>query len=218
MNRAERRLHRAIRITPPGDRERYADEWRGDLAAAEELGLSPADVARGASRVAWHLRARYSVRTLAGAEGGGKATVAWAAMVLSVPVVLLLIGGIGMLAIPAVMVAAVIVAARSAKPTRAIFIAVTGSLWLACTVLYFWVETSPASRDVGPAWLQFGSRWVGLDLFWLRIGPIWLSDGLVWLGVLSFIAFWFLFGIGVAHNSPRRAHRPEPAHPEPADD
>lgn len=49
MSRAERRLARALRITPAADRDRYGSEWRGDLGSAAELGISPLEVARGAT-------------------------------------------------------------------------------------------------------------------------------------------------------------------------
>jgi len=107
---AARRLNRAIQITPPLDRDRYAEEWRYDMSSAAELGISPWDVVRGATRVAWRLRVRLWGRNLAGAEGGGRAIGAWALVVAILPVPLLIGGPILLLVVPAAMVVALVLA------------------------------------------------------------------------------------------------------------
>jgi hypothetical protein len=111
VSRAERRLSRAIRITPPEDSDRYASEWRGDLSSAAELGISPLEVARGAGRVAWRLRVRRWGRVLAGTEGWARAAVAWVGVLAILPVPLVFGGPL--LQIPASMVVALHLAPRS---------------------------------------------------------------------------------------------------------
>jgi hypothetical protein len=106
MSRATRRLNRAIRITPSEDRDRYAGEWRGDLSSAAELGVSRSEVARGAARVAWRLRVRRWGRLLSGADGGRRATLAWALVVIALPIPLLFIWPLTLLVLPASMIGA----------------------------------------------------------------------------------------------------------------
>ena len=106
MSRAGRRLNRALRITPARDRDRYAREWRGDLESAAELGISPREIARGATRAAWWLRLQHWGRSLSGAQGGRRATAAWASIVAILPIPLLFGGPLLLLVIPGSMVVA----------------------------------------------------------------------------------------------------------------
>lgn len=78
MSRSERRLQRAVRLTPSADRARRAAEWRPDLAAARQQGLDEDDVSRAALYLAVRLRLRHTGRTLLGANGVGPAVLAWA--------------------------------------------------------------------------------------------------------------------------------------------
>jgi predicted nucleic acid-binding protein len=139
MSRAERRLNRAIKIMPPRDRDRYVGEWRCDLSSAAEVGISPAEVARGATRVAWSLRRRAWAQNLSGAEGARRATVAWAWVVALLLVLLVFGSWLSLLSIPASMVVAVRLARHGhSRPTDAVMLA-TLVLWLVCTVVYWWL-------------------------------------------------------------------------------
>ena len=139
MSRAARRLNRAIQITPPLDRDRYAREWRCDMSAAAELGLSPMEVARGASRVAWRLRVQRWGRTLSGAEGGGRAAVAWASVLASLPVLFLVGGILSPLVIPAAIVVALCLTRQGPSRAGSVVMLGTAVLWLACTVVFWWL-------------------------------------------------------------------------------
>ena len=139
MSRTGRRLSRAIRITPAGDRDRYASEWRGDLESAAELGISPLEVARGATRAAWRLRLQHWGRTLSGAEGGRRATAAWVVVVAIAPIPLLFGGPLLLLVIPGSMVVALHLARHNPWRGTDIVMLATLTLWLACTVAFWWL-------------------------------------------------------------------------------
>ena len=53
-----RTLRGPLRVLPPGLRERYAEQWMGELRDASEIGLEPRDIVRGAWRFA--LLARFA--------------------------------------------------------------------------------------------------------------------------------------------------------------
>jgi hypothetical protein len=179
MSRATRRVNRAIRITPSEDRHRYAGEWRGDLSSAAELGISPSDVARGATRVAWRLRVRRWGRLLAGDAGGRKATVAWALILIVLPMPLTI------LVIPATMV----VALRRTHAGRwhggSLVMLVSAVLWLVCLPASWWLLSGvdfEATASLPPepaAWARFS-----------------------FLGALgAFVTFWIAFGVCVVRRS-----------------
>ena len=179
---AARRLNRAIQITPPVDRDRYADEWRYDTSSAAELGISPWDVVRGATRVAWRLRVRLWGRNLAGAEGGGRAIGAWALVVAILPVPLLIGGPLLLLVVPAAMVVALVLAHEG--PWRVGSVVMLGSavLWLACTVVFWWLwgvgfDATDAMQPQPPV-----MKWALPSL---------------WVGTGAFVTFWGVFVVSV---------------------
>jgi len=186
---AARRLNRAIRITPPLDRDRYAEEWRYDMSSAAELGLSPWDVVRGATRVAWRLRVRLWGRNLVGAEGGGRAIGAWA-LVAILPIPLLIGGPILLLVIPAAMVVALVLAHEG--PWRVVSVVMLGSalLWLACMVVFWWLwgvgfDATDALQPQPPV-----MKWALPSL---------------WVGLGAFVTFWVSFVVSVIRRASARA-------------
>lgn len=189
---AARRLNRAIRITPPLDRDRYAEEWRCDMSSAAELGISPRDVVRGATRVAWRLRVRLWGRNLAGAEGGGRAIGAWALVVAILPVPLLIGGPFLLLVIPAAMVAALFLARQGRSRVGSVVMLGTAVLWLACSVVYWWLwgvgfDATDALQPQPPV-----MKWYGPSFF---------------VGLAAFITFWVTFVVSVIRRSSDRAAR-----------
>jgi hypothetical protein len=190
MSLAARRLNRAIRITPPLDRDRYAEEWRYDMSAAAELGISPWEVVRGATRVAWRLRVRLWGRDLAGAEGGGRAIGAWALVVAILPIPLLIGGPILLLVIPAAMVVALVLAHEG--PWRVVSVVMLGSalLWLACSVVFWWLwgvgfDATDALQPQPPV-----MKWALPSL---------------WVGLGAFVTFWVSFVVSVIRRASARA-------------
>ena len=183
VSRAERRLNRAIRITPPEDRDRYAGEWRGDLTSAAELGISPLEVARGAGRVAWRRRVRRWGRVLAGTEGGGRAALAWAGVLAILPIPLVFGGPLILIAIPGSMVVALHLARQGrARVGSVVMMRGTGALWLACTVVFWWLwrvgfDAADASQPE-PAVMKWAE-------------PSFL------VGLGAFITFWATFVVSV---------------------
>jgi hypothetical protein len=139
MSRAERRLNRAIRITPPADRDRYGSEWHGDLGSASELGISPLEVARGATRAAWRLRLQHWGRALSGAEGRRRATAAWALVVAILPIPLLFGGPLLLLVIPGSMVVALHLAREGASRRTGVVMLAALMLWVVCTAGFWWL-------------------------------------------------------------------------------
>ena len=184
MSRAARRLSHAIRITPPADRDRYADEWRCDMGSAAELGISPMDVARGATRVAWRLRVRRWGRALAGAEGGGRATLAWVSVLASLPVLFLIGGPLAPLVLPAAMLVALFLAHRDQRSSRMGSVVLLGSaaLWLACTIIFWWL---------------WGVGFDAADSFQPQPDVMkWATPSFL-VGLGAFIAFWATFVVSV---------------------
>ena len=182
MSLAARRLNRAIQITPPVDRDRYADEWRYDMSSAAELGISPWDVVRGATRVAWRLRVRLWGRNLAGAEGGGRAIGAWALVVAILPVPLLIGGPLLLLVIPAAMVVALVLTRQGPSRAGSVVMLGTAVLWLACTIVFWWLwgvgfDAADANQPL-PAVMR------------------WYKPSFV-VGLGAFIAFWLAFVVSV---------------------
>ncbi len=182
MSGTGRRLNRAVRITPARDRDRYASEWRGDLESAADLGISPREVARGATRAAWRLRLQHWGRTLSGAEGGRRATAAWALVVAILPIPLLFGGPLLLLVIPGSMVVALHLARHS--PWRGTDIVMLAALmvWLVCTVAFWWLwgvgfDAADANQPPPP-----GQQWAG---------PMFL------VGLGAYITFWAAFAVTV---------------------
>jgi len=117
MTDMEGRVERAIRRLPQVDRERYADEWRHDLVAAQGDRAREAEVARAASRMSTRLRSRNVERLLLGRFGAPRALKAWAVVVAIVAVGWLL-GGIVLLAAFAMLVALAVIFARAGAPSH----------------------------------------------------------------------------------------------------
>jgi hypothetical protein len=195
MSRAGRRLNRAIRITPARDRDRYAREWGCDVSSAAEMGISPVEVARGATRVAWSLRLQYWGSALSGAEGGRRATAAWAVVVAILPVPLLFGGPLLLLVIPGSMVVALHLARVRASRRTAIVMLGTLILWLVCTVIHWWLWG--VGFDAADAGLPMPAvmRW-------------YKPSFLVGLG--AFVAFWAAFAVSVIRRASGAA-RPDGA-------
>jgi len=198
VSRAERRLNRAIKIMPPRDRDRYVGEWRCDLSSAAEVGISPADVARGATRVAWRLRRRAWAQNLSGAEGARRAAIAWAWVVALLLVLLVFGSWLSLLGIPASMVVAVRLARQGhSRGTDAVML-VTLVLWLVSTVVHWWLWG--LGFDAADASLPMPGvmRW-------------YKPSFLVGLG--SFIMFWVAFAVSVIRQNLWQA-QPTVRHPE----
>ncbi len=118
MDKNERALQRATRRTPAPERDRYEEEWRGDLDAAALNGLDPRQVARGARTMSRRRRLRYLKRVLLGAKGLMRAVIAWLILLL---VVLLLLVPL----VPVLLVAVVLLMLSSAAGVHSRF-----SYWL----------------------------------------------------------------------------------------
>jgi len=188
MSRAERRLNRAVRITPAAERDRYASEWRGDLSSAAELGISPAEVARGASRIARRLRLQRWGRILTGAEGDGRAAVAWAMVFASMPVAFLILPALWL--VPPVAMVVLLRAARQG-PWRGTDSVLLGAsvLWLVCTVVYWWLwGVAFDAADVNKP-LPAITKW---------------ADPIFLVGLAAFVAFWVALAISVIRAAPAR--------------
>jgi hypothetical protein len=186
---AARRLNRAIQITPPLDRDRDAEEWRYDMSSAAELGISPWDVVRGATRVAWRLRVRLWGRNLAGAEGGGRAIGAWALVVAILPVPLLIGGPLLLLVVPAAMVGALFLARQGRPRVVSVVMLGTAVLWLVCSVAHWWLwgvgfDATDALQPQPPV-----MKWALPSL---------------WVGLGAFVTFWVAFAVSVIRRSSDR--------------
>lgn len=188
LSRAGRRLNRAIRITPGRDRDRYASEWRGDLESAAELGISPLEVARGATRAAWRLRLQHWGRTLSGAEGGGRAAVAWSLVVVSLPVAFLILPALW-LVLPVAMVVVLRLARQGPwRVTEGVMLGTT-VLWLVCTVAYWWLwGVAFDAADVNKP-LPAITKW---------------ADPAFLVGLGAFITFWVTFAVSVIRRNAGR--------------
>lgn len=157
------------------DRDRYAREWRGDMAGAVELGLSPAEVARGASRVAWRLRVQSWGGALSGAEGGRKAVFAWAWVLASLPILFMVGGVLAPFVIPATILVALLVTRQGSSRAGRVVMLGAAVLWLASSVFFWWLwgvgfDAADANQPL-PAIM----RWYGPSF---------------WVGLGAFIAFW----------------------------
>jgi len=186
MSRAGRRLNRALRVTPPAYRERYGSEWRGDLEAAAELGISPLEVARGATRAAWRLRLQCWGRSLSGAEGGRRAAAAWAVAVPVLLVGLLMSGWLFLLVIPGSMVVALVLAHEGPRRVASVVMLCSALLWLVCTVVVWWL-------------------WgVGFDAVDANLPEPavtkWFEPAFV-VGFCAFVTFWVAFVVSVARRA-----------------
>lgn len=117
MNKIERRLQRATRLTPASERARYGEEWRSDVQSAASAGASADRISRGAVRMATHLRVRQAGQLLLGRLGVVPAVVAWVLLAV-VAVLSFLFGGIILLVGLVVTVAAVAVLARAGVQTH----------------------------------------------------------------------------------------------------
>lgn len=115
MNKIERRLQRATRLTPASDRARYGEEWQSDMRSAESAGVSADRISRGAVRMAIHLRVRQTGRLLLGQFGVVPAVVAW--LLLAVFTALTLIFG-GAILLAGLGVAVIVVLARTGVQTH----------------------------------------------------------------------------------------------------
>jgi hypothetical protein len=109
MSKSERRLERAVRLTPAAERARREPEWRADVAGARQNGLEEADVTRAARSMAVRLRGRQIGRVLLGARGVGAAVTGWVVLLLVVVAALLLGNVFLLLAVLVLAVAAVAV-------------------------------------------------------------------------------------------------------------
>jgi hypothetical protein len=117
MTDPERRLKRAVRLIPAGDRARYEAEWRADLVQAEGLGIGPSDVARGAMGLAVRLRLRDIGRILLGGRGVLPAAVAWLALVLMM-IVAFVFGSFFVFLSALTVVMVVVAISRTGTPSR----------------------------------------------------------------------------------------------------
>ncbi len=117
MSDHTQRIERAIRVTPPGDRDRYEAEWRHDLAEAEANGLSPRDVEQGALRLAVGLRAQQIGRSFLGKAGVVRALGAWL-ILLGLLVLAVLLGGVMLLVAVLALAGFVVVLARVGTPSH----------------------------------------------------------------------------------------------------
>jgi hypothetical protein len=110
------RLRRIARLAPASDRERYVEEWRGDLESAAVAGLEPRDVLRGARKMAVRLRGRQVERALLGGRGVGVALGAWAC-VLAALIVAGVLGGPVLALVVVGLVLLVVLFARAGLPS-----------------------------------------------------------------------------------------------------
>jgi hypothetical protein len=160
------------------------------VSSAAEAGISPVDVARGATRVAWRLRVLLWGRTLAGEEGGGRATAAWALVVASLPLAFLLGGPLLLLVIPASMVVALFLVHQGHSRVGSVVMLGTAVLWLVCTVVHWWLwgvgfDATDALQPQPPV-----MKWAVPSL---------------WVGLGAFVTFWVAFVVSVIHRSSDRA-------------
>jgi hypothetical protein len=93
MDKTDRRMNRALRLTPASDRARYEEEWRRDLSDSRAAGADPDQVSRGALGMALQLRLRHAGNLLLGKSGPWRALSAWVVLA-AVAVLALLLGNI----------------------------------------------------------------------------------------------------------------------------
>ncbi|PFG34655.1 hypothetical protein [Sanguibacter antarcticus] len=152
------------------------------MDGAIELGLSPAEVARGARRVAWRLRVQSWERALSGAEGGRRAAFAWAGVLASLPVLFMVGGVLAPLVVPAALLVALLVTRHGPSRAGRVVMLSAAVLWLACTVLFWWLwGVGFDAADAGqPPPAVMG--WYGPSF---------------WVGLGAFVTFWIAFVVRV---------------------
>lgn len=175
MGSADKRLARAIRVTPSADRARRVPEWEGDYAAASARGARSArQVARGAEKVAWELRRRQVERLLTGAAGAGRALTAWLGLAVVACAAFLFAGpALLTLIVILILVGAVLLKAGSPSHWSHRLLMASGVVWIACSGFVWWAtgERINAADDMRPE-----SRLAALG------GPVFVA------GLLAFIA------------------------------
>jgi hypothetical protein len=118
MTDSRQRVERAIRLTPPADRERYATEWRHDVVQAAEHSQQQAqDVARAATRMAVRLQGRRVEHALLGRRGIGVAVAAWV-LLCALVIAALLFGGPVLLAVVVAFLLLSTALARAGAPSH----------------------------------------------------------------------------------------------------
>lgn len=168
------KLKGPIRLTPKAERERYAEEWRGDAQAASSEQMSR-DVVVGAYKVAVRRRERALGRTLVGASGAGRAMLAWGTIALLLLAGFILGGPVG--AVVGVVVVMSAVALSDAHRSVAVRRVQIGSALLAVGALVYteWAFYNLVdAADLGvaaPPAAQF----------------LWLGPVLLLLAALSFV-------------------------------
>lgn len=209
MNRVAAGVVRlAVRIVPADARERYQEEWAGDLAAATEHGVRAGDLASGAVRLAVGVRLR---------EEAARTGVAglWRAVWVSVLVVLLAwdlaAGSAWLLGLTSWVIVAVLLALRTGPLGR-------GQRWLGVAalaagllntivwgLLFAW-EGEHGAASFSPGNFVGGLLSLGLDLRFLRVDDLGWWGPLTWnvvvgiitlyASVLSMLTFWIALGVG----------------------
>lgn len=138
MRNAERRVDRAIRITPREDRDRYANEWRSDLEAGPHHGVDRSDVAKGALAMAVRLRLRQVSNAFTGGKGAFVAIGCWAALVF-LGILGLLFGQLPLLLFLAALVVLAIAFAHAGTPSHWSHWLMAASIALGtCSAAFVW--------------------------------------------------------------------------------
>ncbi|QAY63943.1 hypothetical protein ET495_12710 [Xylanimonas allomyrinae] len=138
MDKVERRVERAIRITPRADRDRYADEWRTDLADAPHYGLAQRDVAKGAVAMAVRLRIRQVEHAFTGGKGALVAAACWVGLAL-LGVAGLLFGQLPLLAFAAAVAVLATAFAHAGAPSHwSHWLMVASTVVGTCSAMFVW--------------------------------------------------------------------------------
>jgi hypothetical protein len=173
MNKAERRLERAARMTPAADRARYVSEWRSALAAAANAGLSEDQVSRSAQKMAFRLRSRQVERVFLGQRGAVAMGLAWAA-VLVVLVAAFLLGNVLLLLAVLMLGMLALVFARAGAPSRwSHWLMVTSILTGAASAAFVWwvagvtIDAADSMTREPPA-----AAWGGFALVMLGLSAV----------------------------------------------
>lgn len=173
MITAHRRLERAIKLAPPAERDRYAEEWRYDMAACEREGGDPTQVSRGALTVAVRLRARQVERSLVGASGAWAAIAAWA-LVTTTLILAFLLGNL-LLAFAVVVVGStMLILAHSGSPSHwSHALLVASALVGLCSASFVWwaLGVRIDADDAGSA-VPSAASYGGLALVLLGLSAI----------------------------------------------
>lgn len=188
MTKAERRLERALRLTPPVDRARRESEWRADFVDARRQGLEE-EVARATRSMAVRLRLRQTGRVLFGSNGAGAAILAWS-------VLCVIVLAASLVASPVIMIVFLVSALammQAGLPSR-------GSHWLllisttvgVLSFAYVWwvLGVSIDAADAGTPEPELAA-WGGVGLVGLL------------LGIVGFVAS---AAVAVAHERSRAGH------------